>query len=394
MMRFVKANRFELLLAFLVFTNLFPAWFPQVTYYLAFPLLWWKMMTVGPSSHSKTLLFYAFLVYLWVSTTINMVLDLRLVIFTAVLFLAAPRQSLRWHQYKLKLLYCIFLGFGLATLANFYAKVAGINLVVQDEYMKAMHRVAEFAGFCSHPMWTSAAAALSTLFFVSMAFRQNVRSKVLRYISFGMVLVSLYVGMISASRSAFFLALACSLLIIKLQSRQMSKLVRNLLLVGVVAVFFTPFLMDNSGAMMGKKNALTVTVKNTSRDELWAQRMAEFRSSPVIGIGFAAHGVGNEKEVGRNESGGSFTAVLAQAGVVGFAFILWIWGTAFMMPRRAGRNPDFILFYASFVFMSIHSILEGYMFQAGWYLCLVIWFVVGVMIEHKDMWRRYPQLMR
>lgn len=392
-MRFVRANSFELLVAFLVFTNLFPAWFPQITYYLAFPLLWWKMMRMGPASYGKTLLFYVFLVYLWVSTAINMVLDMRLVIFTIVLFLAAPRQSLRWHQYKLKLLYCIFLGFGLATLANFYAKVAGINLVVEDEFLKSMGRVAEFAGFCSHPMWTSAAAALSTLFFVSMAFRPTVRSKLVRYGCFGMVLVSLYVGMISASRSAFFLSLACSLLIIKMQSGQMTKLVRNLLLVGVVAIFFAPFLKENSGAMLGKKNALEVTVQNTSRDELWAQRMAEFRSSPVIGIGFAAHGVGNEKVVGRNESGGSFTAVLAQAGVLGFAFILWIWGTAFMMPRRAGRNPNFILFYASFVFMSIHSILEGYMFQAGWYLCLVIWFVVGVMIEHKNMRRKYPALM-
>ena len=44
--------------------------------------------------------------------------------------------------------------------------------------------------------------------------------------------------------------------------------------------------------------------------------------------------------------------------------------------------------------MSIHSILEGYMFQAGWYLCLIIWFIIGLMIEHKMMRKKYPLLMK
>ena len=56
-----------------------------------------------------------------------------------------------------------------------------------------------------------------------------------------------------------------------------------------------------------------------------------------------------------------------------------------MMPRRVGDDPDMILIYSSFVFFSIHSILEGYMFQAGWYLCLVIWLIIGIMIEHKTL---------
>ena len=56
-------------------------------------------------------------------------------------------------------------------------------------------------------------------------------------------------------------------------------------------------------------------------------------------------------------------------------------------------DSNTILFYVAFVFMSIHSIFEGYMFQAGWYLCLIIWFVIGLMIEHKMMYRKYPMLM-
>ena len=152
--------------------------------------------------------------------------------------------------------------------------------------------------------------------------------------------------------------------------------------------------MKNSQAMMNKKNALEITTENTSRDELWGQRMEEFKSSPIWGIGFAAHGIGAYKQVGRNESGGSFISVLAQAGIIGIIFVLLIWVAAIMIPKAIGIDYNNILFYASFVFLSIQSILEGYMFQAGWYLCLIIWFIIGLMIEHKMMRKKYPLLMK
>ena len=386
------AHKFEYLITFFIFTNLFPAWFPQFMYYIAFALILYKMRKFKMKSFSITNLFYAFIVFLWFSTTINMVLDLRLVLFSVILYMAAPRLSIRWHIYKLRLLFCVFSGFGIATLANLYAHFAGINHVYMDEYDLAIGKVYEFSGFCSHPMWTSCAAAFSTLFFMSMAFRDSIKSKMQRFFCFAMVLLSLYVTMISASRSAFFLSLACSLLIIWMQSKNFA-IVRNLIIVGLAAVFFAPFLMKNSQAMMNKKNGLEITTENTSRDELWSQRMEEFNSSPIWGIGFAAHGVGMNKQVGRNESGGSFISVLAQAGVIGIFFIALIWLAAIMLPQKIGTDPNTILFYVGFVFMSVHSILEGYMFQAGWYLCLIIWFVIGLMIEHKRLSQKYPQLM-
>lgn len=388
---FIKQHKFEYLITFFIFTNLFPAWFPQFAYYIAFVLILYKMSKFQLQSCSMTILFYIFILLLWLSSMVNMVFDLRLVLFSVILYMAAPRLSIEWHLYKIKLMYCIFSGFGIATIANLYAKFAGINLVFVDEY--GLNRVPEFAGFCSHSMWTSCAAALSTLFFVSMAFRDNLKKKTLKYFYFAMILASLYVAMIGASRSAFFLSLACSVLIIWMQSKKIA-VVKNLAIVGVAAVIFAPFLMKNSQAMMNKKNGLEITTENTSRDELWGQRMEEFKSSPILGIGFAAHGIGANKRVGRNESGGSFISVLAQAGIIGIIFVLLIWIAAIMFPKAIGNDSNTILFYVAFVFMSIHSIFEGYMFQAGWYLCLIIWFVIGLMIEHKKLRRQYPYLMK
>ena len=382
--RYWKENRYELITTFFIFTNLFPQWFPQWVYYISFVLILYKMMKHKPLGNTpKTILFTGFIAFLWVTTIVGNALDLRLVIFSAILFIGMPRRSIQWHNYKIKLLFNIFIGFGIATLVNFYAKLIGVNLIRQDEYMIAMGRVAEFSGYASFAMWTSCAAALSAVFFTSIAFQRKIKNDFLRIGCYSMILISLYIAMIAASRSAFFLSLACSALIIKMQSMKMSILFRNALIVGVTAFAFTPFLMDNSQAMMNKRNGLQITTKNTSRDALWAERMEEFRSSPIIGIGFAAHGVGANKQVGRNESGGSFISVLAQAGIVGIFFIVMIWKAAIMKPSRIGKDPHLILIYAGFVFFSIHCIIEGYMFQAGWYLCLIIWLIIGVMIEHK-----------
>lgn len=391
--QYIAKNSYELITVFFIFTNLFPHWFPQFVYYLSFLMILFKEFRYKRPMHKNTNLFIAFSVFLWLSSTINMVLDLRLVLFTIILYMSMPSNSLGWHEYKIKLLNCIFLGFGLATLANFYAKLNDINLIQVDDYMLDIGRIGEFSGFANFAMWTSCAGAMSTLFFVSMAFRKSLQNKILKIICYAMILVSLYITIISASRSAFFLSLACSLLIIKMQSRKVTSLMRNLIIIGCTALCFAPVLIDNADAMLNKKNGLEITVENTSRDELWSQRMEEFRSSPILGVGFAAHGVGDNKQVGRNESGGSFISVLAQAGIVGFIIVILIWIAAIMMPKKIGNNPDMILIYAGFVFMSIHSIIEGYMFQAGWYMCLVIWLSVGIMIEHKTLSKRYPQLM-
>lgn len=385
MKEYWQENRYELITTFFIFTNLFPAWFPQWMYYVSFAMIYWKFSKFEKISHPKAGLFIGLITFLWFTTIVGNVLDFRLVIFSVILYLFRPTGSIELHQYKKKLMKNIYWGFGIVTLANAYAKWAGINMKQGAEWMEAHRGFSEFSGFATHPMWTSCAAAISTTFFVSLAFRQTDMKNWQRYACYGMILVSLYITMISASRAAFFLSLACSALIIWLQTEKVTAFMRNALIVGFTALFFTPILMDNAAAMLNKKNALEVTTKNTSRDALWAERMAEFESSPIIGIGFAAHGVGKNKTVGRNESGGGFITVLAQTGIIGIIFIVLIWIAATMMPRDVIGNYDIILIYASFVFFSIHSIIEGYMFQGGWYLCLVIWLIIGIMIEHKTL---------
>lgn len=386
---YIKNNKYELLTSFLLFTNLFPKFFPQILYYISFILIINKLLRFSPKDYARTNLFYSFIAFLWVTTIIGMALDLRLIIFSTILYMCAPRRSLQWHHYKIKLLKNIFIGFGLATIANLFAKLLGINQIHIDEYSISIGRVAEFSGFCSHAMWTSASAAISAVFFINMAFRKLTIQKWPKFFYFIMAVISLYIVVLAGSRSAFVLALACSLLTIRMQSNKFSSLLKNMIIIAIAAFIFTPFIISNSKAMFQKKNAFEITVENTSRDELWAQRIAEFKSSPIIGIGFAAHGIGESKQVGRNESGGGYISVLAQTGIVGSIFIIIIMGSAYTFPRKIGTDPNIILIYCIFTFMVIHTIVEGYLFQGGWYLCLIIWLIIGVMIEYRDYVKTY-----
>lgn len=139
-----------------------------------------------------------------------------------------------------------------------------------------------------------------------------------------------------------------------------------------------------SATRMLQKQAQQQETGVTSRDKLWEQRIAEFKSSPIIGVGFAVHGVDEEnRQIGRDESGSSWLAVLAQTGAVGFMIVLAIWYTVFTRPKYIKYDYENILVYALFVFFTLHTIFEGYMFQGGWYMCAICWMTLGVLSESR-----------
>lgn len=131
-------------------------------------------------------------------------------------------------------------------------------------------------------------------------------------------------------------------------------------------------------------------VGSTSRDGVWNDRMAEFKSSPLIGVGFGAHGVGDEKEVGIVETGGGWISILAQTGILGLILALSIIFKAYTPIRKIRQDNSMMCIYAAYFFFIVHSIVEGYMFQGGWYLCLIFWMVIGLLIENKQ----YGEIIR
>lgn len=388
--KYYRNNKMELLITFCIFSNLYPYNIPTFVYYIGLALLAFKMSRNKVHLESKYAIYIVFLALVWLSSIVNMVIDLRLILFTAILVMCGPFiTSLRWHLFKKKLMYNFVIGFATTVVISLIAKVKGVNnqlLRFGGESMMQYGGVDEFSGYAKFPMWNSAAAAISIILFAYLLFRNKGKSTKYQYILLFMLLASIYVCLLSASRSAFGLAVLASGLLFYWLSFNVKAIVKYAVIFGVIGILSLPFFMKGATRMMMKQEAQESTGM-TSRDFLWNRRMAEFNSSPIFGVGYAVNGVGADRRIGRDESGGSWIAILAQTGVVGFAVALILWLRTFTPVKKVKYDPEYVLAYAIFCFFTVHTILEGYMFQGGWYMCVICWTCVGLLSE-AQMYRK------
>ncbi len=227
---YLKNNYFELFITFCLFSNLYPYSLPTYLYYVGIFLILYKMMQKKVGLVSKNIIYLFFIVAIWLSTFINLALDFRLVLFTVILIVSAPFvTSVRWHLFKKKLMHNIYIGFACTVVLSLLAKLKGVNYQVTKRLGSSMMEyggVDEFSGFAKFPMWNSAAAAVSMLFFAYLLFKDKDKNKTLRYFYILMYLVSLYVCLISASRSAFGLAALLSIALLKWLTPDLGKMTK------------------------------------------------------------------------------------------------------------------------------------------------------------------------
>lgn len=388
---YIQHNFLELIITFCILSNLFSFFMPKFLYYIGLALLGIKMTRMGIKRNKNSHLFILFILLIVVSSVINMMLDLRLVLFAFILVLTCPiYTSLKWHLYKKKILRNIFIGFIGVVLINLYAKFTGFNL---RALVKGWEDLTDkqFSGYCDQPMWLAAAAAVSTIFCAYLVFVQDRKKRLQQYFYILLLLCSVYVTMISGSRSAFLAAMGATGVVLYLLVKNKGRLIKYVVSAAAVTLVLSPIFLDRKtfGAMMAKQE-YQEEVGRTSRDEIWSDRMAEFKSSPLIGVGFGAHGVGMEKEVSRVETGGGWISILAQTGILGLILALSIIFKAYTPIRKIRQDNSMMCIYAAYFFFIVHSIVEGYMFQGGWYLCLIFWMVIGLLIENKQ----YGEIIR
>lgn len=386
--RYVRNNWYNLLTTFLIFTNLFPYYLPNYLYYVGIGMIGYKYLQTRTNRHLSAGLSVCFLLVIWISSILNVVLDPRLILFTIVFLLVMPiKTSIEWHCYKINLMDNFMWGFVLSTFANFIAKELGINTAILDVDLTYYNwEGEEFSGFCSHPMWTSAAAAISTLYMGFRFFNDRSVSKIIHWGYFAMTLISIYVNIAAGSRSAVAFAFVALAMIVILSVDNKRKIAKFMIPFLLLMAFTYPIYLENRGAIE-KKQAAQEQSGRTSRDEKWGERIDEFESSPIYGIGYAAYGVGLNKSTGRNETGGGWISILAQSGIIGFCIAVLLWCRAITPTSLLRRHKFMIVIFGSYVFFTLHSIFEGYMFQGGWYLCLMCWMTVGLLIEYKSYYK-------
>ncbi len=148
--------------------------------------------------------------------------------------------------------------------------------------------------------------------------------------------------------------------------------------------------MDGSQEDNVLSEMLSRGTKNT-RETLWQDRINEFKSSPIFGVGFASQSdiltdKSGEDMGGRIEPGSTYLMVLSMTGMLGASILLFFF-------FRMAINKDF--WYrvaileryklAAFIFFAVHFIAEGYIYSSGSLLAATFWLLVGATYPYRGM---------
>lgn len=129
----------------------------------------------------------------------------------------------------------------------------------------------------------------------------------------------------------------------------------------------------------------------SSRTLIWGQRIREFNSSPVTGVGFAyaPYVIGfnkrsetpifEENSKGVVEPGSSWLAIISMTGIIGGVSMLMLWIQTFKLTIKSELKDQYFSIYLGslLAFWSTHMIAEGQIFAAGGPMFFWLWLTIG-----------------
>ena len=347
-------------------------------YLLGLVYLFYNAITNQVFKYGMAKYFIPFLISCIVSILIASAWNYRIVVFIATIIACTSFcNSYKLFAFRKKYLwYCLNL-FPILSMGALFCYYAGINMFVADEETVSW----DFSAFFPHPMWLGAAVGVANVVLAWHIF--NAKKQIKKYLYILLLLASLFVSVIAASRTALFASLAAMLVIVYAFSKSIGKLIKIVLVVGIISSVSLPYYISNSQRMVAKFEAGKESTYG-SRTERWETQYKHFADSPITGSGFSVNYYGNSKVVGRSESGSGWLSILFQTGILGAMSMLLTVFPAIRNIRYLKSSNFNILVYSTFCFLCLHSITEGYILTTGYYLCILFWTELGyIMTLHK-----------
>ena len=303
----------------------------------------------------------------------------RYVFFAALLINVSPfLQSIALRQqrellFDLMMYVCVFIGVG-----SFFARFLGINFMT-SHYVDSISQVGTFGGLTTQSMTLGPIAGIAACYLSSKA----MTSKCL--IDWIWAVLSLFSVLFSASRSALFAALTGVIVTLFCQSGSTSRFLR-ICIVSLVVIASTFSLWEGALSGVIEKNGSSSSLSFDSRQELWEDRIDDFKSSPIWGVGFCATvikgSIGVDMATGRIESGSSWIIVFSMLGIIGACILIPLFVKAFKAAYKQKTNYCSVICGILALFF-IHMFAEGYVFAGGSFLAFMLWLSVGVAMDSR-----------
>lgn len=186
----------------------------------------------------------------------------------------------------------------------------------------------------------------------------------------------------SASRGAFIATTIALLVLLYKISKNKIVFLKRIILILSISIITSPLWISGTQMLQDKHNVHKGESELfDSRSEKFSYRINEFVSSPIYGVGFSAINPNNGDKISKNgviEPGSSWLAILSMTGLIGFILFILILSRSYKrssLPKNRNIN---ILFFSILILLSIHWIIEGYIFAAGNTLCFFSWLMLGI----------------
>lgn len=381
-LQYIKSNKIAILLAMMIVASVFASiGFGQYAYFAAMG----GMFVYCASKNDKFEEIFAFLlVWMLLGMIINNVWPIQYAYFVLMIASASPLfSSYNAFVFRSKVLYALCMVLPVVTILNLYAYQAGINYYVM---IMTLERVAayNFSGFLHHPMWLAAINGMSNVSLLYLFYKQKDSNRIIKGGIIVLLILSLYLSVVAASRSALASSLLAMAVMVYFQSKSGGRLVKSAMVIGVIAYLVVPFITSNSEAMQAKIN-YQEQGGSSSRDVAWQNRIDEFVDSPVWGVGFATgKSIFGEKVTGTLETGSGWLTILSQTGLVGAFIFLLIFKKSYVTIEEIKEEGGLLILFACiFVYLCAHSVFEGYIYTAGYCPCMFFWLTLGFFYDYN-----------
>jgi O-antigen ligase len=269
------------------------------------------------------------------------------------------------------------------TLASFTGYFWGINYVeMREDWDVPTH----FGGITVHSMLLGPIASISMCYALYLAVGKEI-SKKKKYLFAFIAFISFLTALLAASRSALLGGLVALLyLLFDLNKNHMGRWTKNLILMLLLFAVSFPIWSQFTTKMMQKSEyGVEQGSVLSSRENLWDSRIKEFKSSPFIGVGYAAasekiDGMIN-KSNGQIEPGSSWLAISSMLGIFGLIPFIFLFGRN-LSDLYKDNSKYSALLGSVLVFFAVHMFAEGYIFAAGGIMFFFLWLTIGTALAY------------
>ena len=318
--------------------------------------------------------FVLFLIICFLSCIASNSINYRLFAFIAIIVSVTPiTTSINLFFFRKSYLKHCLMIFPLLSLISLFCFIKGIN------YYEKSGNILDFSGIFQHPMWMGAALGLSNIVTIWLVF--FAKNRIIQILYIMILLLSIYMTVVSGSRSALFASLItlCLFLIVKL--RNIKKIILAGCLISMLIIMLLPYYLSGAQRMIDKFESNKG--RYGSRTELINTGVKYFKETPVLGVGFAvSYNSLGEKKIGRMESGSGWLSILFQTGLLGFSIICFILTGLRRTLKYIWKDYELLLYLFAFVYLCLHSLFEGYLLTIGYYPCILFWCLLGYLYTY------------